>query len=428
MFIGGYALTPRWDRPSRDFHAGYVVADQMLLQSGMKKPAQSAAMIMAMIASSGCAVHRPGEQAWKLVKGDAGEILIPPHASNRDNSRSTFRADVPATASCEGTKGVIEINRRGKRLAVTVFPAALAAEPQGWLSEWSTGLEARGCIPEGAAAVLAAQIATSVPLGLNVATQLLHPNDRQTGQVDIQPGMRLQVISPILKEGTPAEAPIVSSAAAGKLTVTLESSNLIGYEVAWYGVTGVPGANAATIVPDYAERHIEGKTEVTRPVANSLHFPESAGYYRLFYKSGSTDYTAILLGARTWPELERSTKALDEASCGNIAAGSCVLVPKRFAINPMVSVTVNGKPETLNWGSSVGGAIQHAGVKRPADVLAQLKMKRPYKGKDTPVVFDARDPSILNLMLTGGEVISWNPPAHDSAPLNSTPSDSAPRR
>ncbi len=368
--------------------------------------------MFAAVAVSGCAVHKPGAQTWRLARQGTGEILIPPGASNRDFSHRTFRADVPATASCAGTEGVTAIKPRGKKLAVTVFPAALAAKPQGWLSEWATGLETRACIPAGAAAVLAAQIVDSVPLDLNASTRLLHPNDRQTGQVDLQPGMRLEVISPIVKDGAAPDAPIITSNEPGKITVTVSSSNLVGYEVAWFGVAAASGGNMATIVPDYAERHIDGRTE-RASAANSLRFPALPGYYRLFYKSGSTDFTAILLGASTWPDLERSSKALNEDSCRAVKSATCVLVPKRIAINPMLSVTVNGKAENAGWGSTVGGVIQHAGFKRPADTLPQLSVMRPYKGGSVPVVFDRRDPSILNMVLTGGEVISTG---SDSAP------------
>jgi len=68
---------------------------------------------------------------------------------------------------------------------------------------------------------------------------------------------------------------------------------------------------------------------------------------------------------------------------------------------------VNGREVTLPVGASVRSAIQAGGEKDPPRVLAQLSVRRLYRGKLVPVEFDRTSQEILGLILFGGEEISW---------------------
>ncbi len=382
------------------------------------RPSAQLAVIIAACLSAACAVHRPALETWRLENRNASSpILIPPGTAAPSKPQLTLISSIaPANGVCSPSPGAIEISRRKHRLAFTVFPDALAQKPPGWLAQWSAGLEASRCIPQGAAPLIAAQIAESVPLPLNAALHLLHPNATQSGQVDISAQMRLEVVSPVLNQNLSADAPLFTSASTNGLTVTLKASNFIGYETAWYSVRPRAEANGFLITPESAERHIHDQTEKrAEPATNYLRFPPGAAFYRLFYKSGDTGYTALLVAGRTWPELEQNTAAAASGSCANIASGLCVAIPKRVAINPFVGVTVNGSPVSLHWGATVADAIRQSG-NRPAALLDHLCIERLYKGRPVRVEFNPRDPAILGLLLSGGEAISWKLAAHGSSP------------
>jgi len=380
------------------------------------RPSAQLAAIIAACLSAACAVHRPALETWRLQNQNASSsILIPPGVAASSKPQSTLASPVPlSTGSCSQSDGVIEIRRRKHRLALTVFPDALAQKPPGWLAQWSDALETSHCISQGAAPLIAAEIAESVPLPVNSALHLLHPNSTQSAQVDIGSQMRLQVVSPILNGNLPADAPLLTSTSGNGLTVTLKANNFVGYETAWYAIRPRAHTTGFFIAPESAERHINGQVEKhAEPATNYFHFPPEAAFYRLFYKSGDTSYTAIVVAGRTWPELEQNTTAAANGSCANVPSGLCLPIPKRVAINPFVNVTVNGSPVSLPWGSSVADAIRHSGS-RPAALLDHLCVERLYKGRPVRVEFDPRNQAILSLLLTGGEAISWKLAAHDS--------------
>jgi hypothetical protein len=357
----------------------------------------------------GCAVHQPIAANWRLTKQGTGDVLIPPGVAKPDLARRTLALDLAAgNGACPPS-----IRVKGKRVLVTVTREMLLQQPQGWLTAWAEGIESQGCIAHGEGSVLAARIAESLPLDPGLAFHLLHANDRQSGQVDIAPPVRLQVVSPILRDGAPPDAPIIDTSGNGNsLTVTLKSSdNLVGYETAWYAAQSRTGGVGFTITPLYAERHVNNETERrAQPATNYLQFPPDAAFYRLFYKSGQTDYTALVVAAPTRAELERRIGVLDTgaASCDQPHGELCVAIPRRVAVNPMVPVTVNGVEVMVAWGATVAEAIRNAGERQPEAVLPKLAISRLYNGHLAPVDFDHASPAVLRLILNGGEEISWN--------------------
>jgi hypothetical protein len=64
-----------------------------------------------------------------------------------------------------------------------------------------------------------------------------------------------------------------------------------------------------------------------------------------------------------------------------------------------MKVILNGKPESVLWGSTLGSI-----VKQPL----HLEMKRLYAGELRPVRIDAKDPKSLLLPLLPGDRIAWN--------------------
>jgi hypothetical protein len=367
-------------------------------------------LILAVLLCTGCAVHRPVTANWRLIQQQSGDVLIPPGVTKPDLASRTFAVDLAAGhGPCPPS-----IRAKGKRVFVTVTRETLLQQPQGWLTTWAAGIESQGCIAPGEGAALAARVAESLPLDPTLAFRLLNRDDRQSGQVDIAPPVRLQVVSPILRDGAAPDAPIIDTSGNGNsITVTLKASdNLIGYETAWYAALPRTNGIGFTIAPLYADRHVKDQTEHrSQPANNYLQFPSDAAFYRLFYKSGQTDFTALVVAASTRAELDRRTGILDTAaaSCVKLKGELCVEIPRRVAINPMVPVTVNAVEVMVAWGANVAEAIRNSGERQPQDVLPKLTVYRLYNGHPRPVDFDHSNPAILRLNLTGGEVISWKP-------------------
>ena len=134
-----------------------------------------------------------------------------------------------------------------------------------------------------------------------------------------------------------------------------------------------------------------------------------ASFYGVFYKGGQTEFTALIVGSATKADFDRRRKQLETAtaSCETVNNEMCVTVPKRAAINPMVLVTINGAQMYFNWGATVGSAIRAAGEQQPSTVLPRLSISKPYGERLFAIEFNRTDSKILNLILMGGETISW---------------------
>jgi hypothetical protein len=380
-----------------------------------------------LMASAGCAVRTPALRTYRLVKQDTGRVLIPPGIATADVPQRTFAADVVSgRGSCAPAGGPVEILPHKNRVRVTVRRDALLKQPPGWLSSWTALAESQGCIAPGEGLKLATRIVESLPLDPNAAYRLLHADDRRSGFVDLGAEKRLQVVSPILREGAAPDAVILETAnisgSGNSLTVDVKSTpNLIGFETAWYAIQPKAGGIGFTISPLSAEKHIQAKTEAAAaPATNYLQFPPQAAFYRLFYKADQTDVVAVVMAAPTRAELDRQSKAFeaDPSLCEKLASRMCAVFPRRVGVNPFLIATVNGSETTLPVGTTVRGAIQSAGERNAERLLLQLTVLKPYAGKPVPVEFDRASPEILSLTLSGGESISWQSEGNVTAPAH----------
>lgn len=358
---------------------------------------------MALLAA-GCATRRPS--TYRLVSAGASQVLIPPGVAKPDVTQRTFNANVAAGhGQCPST-----IQTSGKRIRVTVSRDTLLQQPVGWLNEWAAGLESQGCIAAGTSQKLAEQIAQALLLEIDQAFHLLH-----SSQIDITSQMRIQVVSPILREGVSPDSPILesveTSGRGNSLTVGIKSSaNLLGYETALYTVQTKAGGIGVSIVPLYADRHIGAETERRpTPATNYFQFTGNAAFYRVFYEAQQTEFAAIIVAAPTRAELERRTKILatGTASCEKLSDELCFAVPKQVAINGLVPVTINGSQTFVTWGTNIGGLLREAHERQANLLLPRLAVYKSYNDKPVAVEFDHANAAIFNLIVSGGEVISW---------------------
>lgn len=370
-----------------------------------------------VLAGAGCAVRPP--RTYRMAPQDRNRVLVPPGVSTPAASQGIFTMDAVAwRSSCDSGGDAVAIQPNKKRIRATVTRDALLRQPSGWLSQWTADAEAQGCLAPGAGLELATRVVESVPLDPSAAYRLLHAGDIRKGYIDLGPESRLQVVSPILKNGAVSDAPILEvSGASGNdaridLAVTA-SENLVGIETAWYALLPKPDGVGSVIVPVAAERSIQGKVEtVAAPAANYFQFSPKAAFYRLLYKTDpdGREINEIVIAGATRAELYGHTDALlaDSSLCRTSDPEMCIAIPRQVGVNPYFTVTVNGAEVRLPVGGTVRQAIASGGgPPRVQDVLPQLALFKPYAGRPVRVEFDRNGAEILDLVLLGGESLSW---------------------
>ena len=171
---------------------------------------QACAIFCALVACSGCAVHKQASQTYRLVGQGTAPVLVPPGVVAPGLAQRKFRADIGVgRAACPPATGVVAMRVSKSRAVVTVRRDTLLKQAPGWLSDWTAELESQGCLGPGGGLKLADRIAESLPLDPKSAFRLLYAST-----ADIGPRIRLQVVSPILREGAQQDAPLLDTVAA----------------------------------------------------------------------------------------------------------------------------------------------------------------------------------------------------------------------
>src|SRR5712691_10978090 len=110
-----------------------------------------------------------------------------------------------------------------------------------------------------------------------------------------------------------------------------------------------------TIAPLFAELHIGGEIKRRpQPATNYFQFPAEAAFYRLLFQAEQTDFTALVIAARTRAELDQRIKTLEAgtASCAKVNGELCVTIPMLVAVNQLLPVAVNGREVLVRWGAT----------------------------------------------------------------------------
>src|SRR5215831_5813042 len=330
-----------------------------------------------------CAGCAKSPMAWRIQ----GRTLLPPGKP---------RPIVPQSATnCPPTEA-IPARHKGSRTILAVNAETLGKQQPGWLAAWAVDAETSGCVVKGQGEAVAEHILESTPQSLSAGYWLLHANHARSGYVDLGPANRLQVITPIRREGsgdTPLE--ITNSTVTGtdqSLLVTGKApDDLVGAETAWYAV------RRDGIVPLSAQTRIQGVVTERPGPSQNLFVGLGAGAYRLVYKS---DQASVIQIAGSRAGLQRA------GPDGCTVDVRCFSVPRFVGVNPHLAVTVNGKDIVVSLGSTLRAVIRAAG-KRPEDVLPTLRIAKRYNGKMTPVHFEPASPDVLDLVMTGNEAVVW---------------------
>jgi hypothetical protein len=209
-------------------------------------------------------------------------------------------------------------------------------------------------------------------------------NDFEAGHpwIDLEPLMELRIENAYWVPGAPR------SGLAG----------FLGTEVARYGVR--PHGLALVSVHPMSNRP-KDQIPVQDLISNrETKFHHYRLYYEIVFARRDHSHTSVLLGADSSAEIDALSAQLShpEAICSQRST-HCIVFPEACSVSVEMKVIVNGKPESVLWGSTLGSI-----AKQPR----HLEMKRLYAGELRPVRIDAKDPKSLLLPLLPGDRIAWN--------------------
>lgn len=225
----------------------------------------------------------------------------------------------------------------------------------------------------------------------------------QTGYVDLEPGLRLRVTTPVVPQGETLQSEAATGNVATGLTVR---SNAMGWETAFYDVKGQGAGSAVELSFFSGEQVIDGeRAELSSANRSKLDVPAAPSHLRLYFLSRqSADDRDITLLA------SRGPIGGDEIveQCGNEGVACLEALPGR-SISPYVLVRFNGKAVAAPLGARLAEVLRTEGITEPDGALARLHLRRQWRGGSRDVAFAAGDKAILSLPLNAGDEIRIDP-------------------
>lgn len=172
------------------------------------------------------------------------------------------------------------------------------------------------------------------------------PIDR--GYVDLQPGWRLRVVTPVLKSGK-YKADFKETAARGGGVQLEVGDDFVGYETSYYEV----GAATSGVVVRFTSAKVTvngGESPRPQPLVRLFDLPASTRHVRLVFltRISRADHNQAILAAAKLDELNRLTsdvRADPTANCRSQSESYCEWVPEGIAVRAERRDPANRK----NW-------------------------------------------------------------------------------
>lgn len=209
-------------------------------------------------------------------------------------------------------------------------------------------------------------------------------NDFEAGRawIDLEPLMELRIENAYYEPGAPRRG----------------LTGFLGTEVARYLVRP-HGLALVTVHPMSArpKDQIPVQDLISR---SKTKFSRYRLYYEVVFSQRDHTHGSVLLGADSQAEIDALSAQLShpEEVCSQ-GSTHCIVFPEACSVSVEMKVIVNGKPESVLWGSTLASI-----AKQPR----HLEMKRLYSGELRPIRIDAKDPKSLLLPLLPGDRIAWN--------------------
>jgi hypothetical protein len=128
--------------------------------------------------------------------------------------------------------------------------------------------------------------------------------------------------------------------------------------------------------------------------------------------SANAKAPAILIGASTKEDLNAPTQAIESdsaISCSRLQRWpvTCALFDGSVTVSPMLEVFVNGAPTYIPIGSRLWAVLPLSNAQQ-AKLMRTLRLHRRFQGKLVDVKFTPDSNTLSQLLLFGGDRISWS--------------------
>lgn len=190
--------------------------------------------------------------------------------------------------------------------------------------------------------VLACVLTACAPLRVQVPEPAA---TEPSGYIDLQPGWRLRVVTPILRSGGYRLQPVDEQADGNTITVST-AADFLGYETAYYAVSA--RGRGVRVEFTSAEISQDGKTVLQpHPIVHLFQLPRNARHVRLIYllRTSQADHDMAVVAAAEMDALDVLThqvQANPSSGCRSDSRTFCSWIPAGIAVRPEVPQDVDG--------------------------------------------------------------------------------------
>jgi len=171
-----------------------------------------------------------------------------------------------------------------------------------------------------------------------VTAEASAPHADPTTYIDLEPGWRLRVVTPILKSGS-FQVTSLRQETTGNTISLSAGDDFLGYETAYYAVKAGPEGGIQIIFRS-AEITKENATEYqARPLVRLFDLPGWARFVRLIYltRASEADHDMAIVAASEKEFLEPATRRVQAdpiAGCETERRTRCSWVPAGISVRP----------------------------------------------------------------------------------------------
>ena len=305
---------------------------------------------------TGCAANQQA-RSWQVVRIGQDLHVRPPAVQKTVKVRD-----------CSGQRSVAPTSVERARL--------LQAEDEGCLKVGTAQQQLRNAIERS-------------ELGTAEAARLLHGG--AGSWVELQPGWRLRVITPLLKSGGYRLKSSDAQQDPGNTLTIRGADEFLGMETTWYHVQARTSQPGVRIQTGRVERVVEGQSQLAeKPAATLFPLPDDARRIRLLYltRVSSADHDMLVVSGRTYRELEELTAVIRMSPADACKSTPyCSAVPAGIAVRTEMPVLVDGREQWVPAGATAGE-------------LKAVALERKWRGKLMPV-----EGAIQGVHLLEGDVV-----------------------
>jgi hypothetical protein len=156
--------------------------------------------------------------------------------------------------------------------------------------------------------------------------------------IDVLPGSRIRVVTPILKSGGTNPALIELESAKDSLAFKT-NDDFLGYESDYYVVRAEQAGELSIAFKNGSVRLNNGTVTAARhPRVLLFQLPPGTAFMRLvlLIRTSVNDHNEAILTSRDPTSLDQLTREVEEnpKTCGSTALGNCTWIPEGIAVQP----------------------------------------------------------------------------------------------